>query len=185
MISMMSAMLKKYFYRPEWKNIEYFDENWKSRIKAMAELIENERIILDIGCGRMWLKDFLDSSKVYLGCDFVKRNDDTIVCNLNDNQFPEIKADLCFVSGCFEYVENIEWFLDKLEACAPALIISYCTRDLNPDLKLRKSMGWVNHLSFQEIVRMIASRGFSLVKRVDVIDGNEILKFVRQAIPAN
>lgn len=173
-------IVNKYFYRPKWKNIEYFDECWKSRISAMAGLIEDEHIVLDIGCGKMWLKEYIDQSRIYFGCDYVQRDENTIVCDLNNHQFPELRADLCFVSGCFEYVEDFEWFIDKIMLCAPALIISYCTRELQPDLGVRKSMGWVNHLFLAEFITLIETRGFLLTKQPELITGDAIFKFIRQ-----
>jgi hypothetical protein len=145
MLNKTLSVLKKYFYRPKWQNIEYFDADWKKRICKMAELIGDEKVILDLGCGKMWLRQFLGPEKVYLGCDYVKRDADTIVCDFNKYQFPDCQADLCFVSGCLEYVEDLNWFFDEIARHALVLVVSYCTYELSPDIRLRKSLGWVNH----------------------------------------
>jgi len=162
-----------------WKNLEYFDENWKIRIHEMASLIEDERVILDLGCGKMWLRDELPKDKIYIGCDYKKRSEDTIVCDFNKGQFPQLSVDLCFASGVLEYIEDINWFIKNVKLSSQSMIISYCTTDLNPNLKTRKLNGWVNHLSSEELLEIISSEGYILYKKLDPVLGNEMMKFVR------
>lgn len=176
-LRMILGMVRKCFRQPTWKKIEYFDDAWKSRIRLMAGLIEEEKIVLDIGCGKMWLREYLSPSSTYLGCDYVARDKDTIVCDLNAREFPGVSADVCFVSGCFEYVEDPGWFVERLAACAPSLIVSYCTRELSPNLRTRKSLGWVNHLRKSELIALVESKGFAVAREGGEVDGNVILKF--------
>lgn len=168
--------IKKYLYRPQWKDIEYFDESWKIRIRSMSELIENEKKIMDLGCGKMWLKDYLSDDATYYGCDYVERDDTTIVCDFNKLQFPVNCVDLIFVSGCLEYIENVEWFIGMVSKHCSSLIISYCTVELNPDIKSRKALGWKNHLALHELLGILLANGFALFRIISNIDGNVVLK---------
>ena len=64
-------ILKK---RKKRQDIEYFDEVWKERIKIMCLLIANdEKIVIDIGCGKMRLKEFLLKDVKYIGVDYKDR----------------------------------------------------------------------------------------------------------------
>jgi len=59
---------------------EYYDEFWASkpnmkslekiRIEKMAEMISEDKTVLDIGSGPGWIKDYLDEDVKYLGVDF-------------------------------------------------------------------------------------------------------------------
>ncbi len=47
----------------------------------------------------MWLREFLSKDVTYYGLDYTSRSDDTIVCDLNAREFPDIKTDVVFCSG--------------------------------------------------------------------------------------
>ena len=163
--------------KPSWKNNEYFDEAWKRRIGALALLIEDERVILDLGCGKMWLKEMLPENIKYISCDYTKRGPDTIICDFNKKEFPSVEADVCFVSGVFEYIVNTDWFLEKIHGCCGSLIISYCTTDFHPDIKARRALNWVNDFSFEELKKAIEAKGFVFYKKGKRTDNNELMKF--------
>jgi len=168
---------KSLFVRTEWKEIEYFDAEWKDRIRLMANLIEDEQTVLDLGCGQMWLKDYLPPAVTsYHGCDYASRGADTILCDFNQREFPDLTVDLCFVSGCLEYIEDVDWFLNKISQNCNSLILSYCTSNLVPDIASRRSLAWKNHLSHVSLLAKLKSAGFSLYRQGPEIDGNEILK---------
>lgn len=164
----------------EWKNNEYFDIEWKERIRYMSNLIDdNTSSIADIGCGKCWLKDFLPKEVKYYGLDYTSRNNSTIVIDLNKREFTSLSFDTCFCSGVIEYIEmeNLKWLFDTLNKKTNSLIISYCSLDLNPVVKSRKAMSWKNHLTKIELVNLIESSGFKLLEEGNVIQGNNIFKF--------
>ena len=177
MLKKIKKLLKGTATCSGWKNNEYFDDAWKRRIKALASLIEGERVILDLGCGKMWLKEMLPKDVKYIGCDYIERGPGTFICDFNKNEFPPVKADVCFVSGVLEYVENTDWFLDKIRGCCDSLIISYCTTDLHPDIKVRRALNWVNDFSFEELKKTIEAKGFVFCKMGIRTDNNELMKF--------
>lgn len=85
-----------------WRSDEAFDTSWKLRICQMAKYIDEGESVLDIGCGKGWLREYLPHDCRYIGCDLVKRDKDTIVCDFNAYQFPEQIADVVFISGVLE-----------------------------------------------------------------------------------
>ena len=62
-----------------WKDIEYFDENWKERIRLMSQFIPQGVTVLDLGSGREWLKEVVGEN-FYTGVDYTRRSSTTIVC---------------------------------------------------------------------------------------------------------
>jgi len=166
----------------KWEYIEYFDESWKHRIKEMVKLIpEDARSILDIGCGDSWLRTFIKSDCKYYGVDYKKRDSHTIVCDLNQRQFPRgMKVDVAFCSGVLEYIEkiNLEWFFQQIRESSSVLLLSYCTLELNKNLRGRISLCWKNHFYKEDLIRFIERIGFSFVHESDFsVDGNQIFKF--------
>ena len=66
---------------------------WEKRAQAMVKLIpKNVGSILDIGCGECLLKKYLPREIKYYGLDYRKRNDETIVCNINEEKIPVING---------------------------------------------------------------------------------------------
>ncbi len=162
----------------KWEDFEYFDTAWKKRIFVMSMLIkDNETSILDLGCGKMWLKEYIPNKTQYYGCDRIKRDANTIVCDFNKKEFPVVKVDVCFCSGCLEYVDDVDWFFDKISNSSTSFILSYCTTDVYPSIRKRKSMGWVNHLSSSKLKKKIQSHGLVLSMISNEIPGNLIMRF--------
>ncbi|MBJ6799249.1 class I SAM-dependent methyltransferase [Geomonas propionica] len=177
MIRSLLSRLRRAWRPPQWREIEHFDEQWKRRIKGLAYLLDQEKSVLDLGCGRMWLREFLPDGTRYFCCDYVARSPETIVCDFNRNEFPDLRVDVCFVSGCLEYVEDVDWFLGRIAQASDRLILSYCSTELVPGLPGRKSLAWKSHLSHDALLAKAEAAGFQLCARGEDIDGNEMLKF--------
>lgn len=157
-----------------WQELEFFDPRWKQRIAAMARHIGPRDAVLDLGCGRMWLKEFLGSAATYIPCDYQDRGPGTVVCDFNRGQFPDRCADVCFISGCLEYVRDVDWFLDRVAASAPKCVIAYCVLRPDKTLEQRRQNAWQNHLTEEELIGRFRARGM----RLAVADGQFMSSFV-------
>ena len=113
MASLIKNVLGKLSAAKHWEDFEYFDESWRIRIKEMAVYINNAETVMDLGCGKMWLRDYLHSSNLYIPVDYKNRGEGTIVCDFTKHQFPEKNADVIFVSGCLEYIADYKCFVQK------------------------------------------------------------------------
>ena len=60
--------------------------------------------VMDLGCGKMWLKEMLPSGYKYYGIDYTDRGKDSYVFDLNKYAFPAFNCDIIFISGCLEYI---------------------------------------------------------------------------------
>jgi len=162
----------------EWSQFEYFNPLWKKRIESMVEFIEpSTQSILDLGCGPMWLKSCISSKVKYFGCDYTKRNQETIVCDLNKYEFPNIHSDIYFMSGIIEYIDDLDWLFGQTANYSNGIILSYCSRDFYNKIYFRKRKGWRNHYSTEELIGRIELHGFQLSNSSSNIKNNIILYF--------
>lgn len=162
--------------RRNWSEDEYFLESWKGRIKVLASLLKDEASILDLGCGMQWLKEFIPDHIEYYPVDFKKRTSDIIVCDFNKKQFPNIKSDVAFISGCLEYVNDTSWFISEISKSCSTALCSYSSLEKFPDIKFRKTWMWVNHLTRDQVIDLFYSYGMELTAEGD-FPGQEIFRF--------
>lgn len=161
-----------------WENIEYFDDAWKKRIKLMASFIPNNKTITDLGCGKMWLKEYIKDKNIkYIPVDYKNRGDNTIICDFNKQEFPNNKSDIAFVSGCLEYVNNPEWFVNKISENNNLCIISYCTTDYYDNMTVRKANAWKNNLSKNDIINLFDKGNMFLINETVTKTKNTIFIF--------
>ena len=162
-----------------WEKIEYFDEVWKERIELMSKFISTNSDVIDLGCGRMWLKDMVQVKKYY-PVDYCYRGIDCIICDFNKYQFPNIRADVAFVSGALEYIADYNWFIKNIVIYTNRCIISYCITDEFQDFTARKERGWVNNLSKNELIAIFQKNNSHLSEYVRALNKYHIFIFDKQ-----
>lgn len=100
------------FEQTDAKALEKQRTGWKMRAKAMAQLIpEDVKSLMDIGCGEGVLKAFLNKDIRYYGLDYCKRDEDTLVCDINKDKLPDIDVDLYYLGGVIDYVTDVPRFI--------------------------------------------------------------------------
>ena len=162
-----------------WARNERFEESWKGRIGHMASYLGGAQSVVDYGSGPEWLKEFLAPGVAYFPCDYVRRSESTIVCNFNRWEFPCVVTDAAFVSGCLEYVDQPEWFIEQVSTHSERVVMSYCTIDQNPDRAHRRKQNWVNDLSEPRLIEICADFKLRLVQLDRSIPTNTIFVFQR------
>lgn len=171
-------MSKRSDHIKSWKEIEYFDESWKQRIRQMATYIPPAaKSVMDIGCGKMWLKEYLPPGCLYYGIDYIDRGAGSYVFDLNAHEYPSFDAEIAFVSGCLEYIDDYKWLIEKLSSHHQQCIISYCTTDIFGDRKERRSLYWRNDLSDKELVALFAENNMQPAIKDRTATGNSIYVF--------
>ena len=138
--------------------------NWRQyegRVRHMRALLEpGTKSVLDFGAGMMFLKKLLPPEVKYYPVDMKKRFGETIVCDLNKKQFPDVHADMGFCSGILEYLEDIDWFAGKLYEHTDGVVLSYSILEAFPDISYRRSRGWVSDLTTEELIACFVRNGF-------------------------
>lgn len=165
---------------PRWQEIEYFNESWKTRIKAMAAHVPPGTTVMDLGSGKEWLRGFLPKDCKYLAVDYKDRGSQNLVCDFNKHEFPTAAADVAFISGCLEYVQDFEWFIERVCATVVTAIVSYNTVELVPDKKERRSLAWKNDLSEDTLVSLFIKHNMRLDRIDRSVGKNPVFIFRRQ-----
>lgn len=128
---------------------------WHCRMAAMYEFLNNnDRSIIDLGAGNMYLKRLLPDEIEYYPVDYQKRFSETIVCDFNKYEFPDIYADVIVCAGILEYIDNPEWFLEQVTIHCRKVLLSYQGRE-----KFDYSM-----LRSYEIIDYMQDRGFCITQ---------------------
>lgn len=140
-------------------------------------LTDEDRSVADYGAGQMYLKAFLKPNVAYYPVDYMKRFEETIVCDLNSGVFPNMEVDVAVFNGVLEFLTTSEELL--LYACARAkkkVILSYMTVDRFPNREARRASGYVSDLSEKQIISILGRCGFSLTqKQQDPLDSTDTI----------
>jgi hypothetical protein len=162
-----------------WESSAEFDEVWKNRIHRMASYIEGPATVADFGCGMMWLEEILPKSFSYVPIDYIRRDERTIVLDLNRDTLDSVQADTAFLSGVLEYVEDVPGFVTKLaENGFQQIVLSYCLTEKHPNLVVRKTLNWVSHLSVLDLLS--AFLRYYTLTAIDDVKTNTICVFKRK-----
>jgi Flp pilus assembly protein TadD len=157
-----------------WSNAANLDPAWNERARLAADFIPAGATVLDLGCGRMALEGYLPPGCKYAPCDIVRRDERTLLCDFNEQPVPHPPGATHITTlGVIEYVHNWRNFLRQLRAFGLPVVLSYCPTDFTAHLD-RNSLGWVNHLSLQELCAGFAEAGFHLQSSMRP-DGNQVL----------
>lgn len=140
-------------------------------------LDQEDRSVADYGAGQMYLKTFLRPGVSYYPIDYCKRFEETIVCDLNAEAFPDLETDAAVLNGVLEFLTTAEALL--MHVCVRSrkkVILSYMTVDHFPNKEARRASGYVSDLTEKRIVQILETCGFHLVKREpDPLDSTDTI----------
>jgi hypothetical protein len=108
-----------------WQKDFSYDSDMKLRYENMLKLLPSSSSpdknsfssVLDLGCGRQYLRELLPENINYTGVDLYSHISDTIVCDFNKKQFIKVIGkpyDLVVCAGLFEYIYNVKWLIKKI-----------------------------------------------------------------------
>jgi len=163
-----------------WPDLED-NINWdlmKPSVELFSKWIdENMNSVVDYGAGQMYLKTFLSKDVKYYPIDYMKRFDDTIVCDLNKGNFPDLQADVAVLNGVLEFLITAEDLIKHVcEKTANMIIISYMTVDKFPNITGRRTSGYLSDLTELKIIHLLDDGGFRLVKKEsDPLDNTDTI----------
>jgi methyltransferase family protein len=154
--------------RARWTDAASLDPEWDRRAEFVSRMIRPGTKVLDLGCGRMSLRQFLPNGCSYVGCDFIARDAETIVCNLNIGEFPDSAAAVANVItmlGLLEYILDVPKLLRRVAGYGKEVIFSYHpTGSFRRRIRARRRVGWVSDLSWRRVDDIIVNIGYRLVE---------------------
>jgi tetratricopeptide (TPR) repeat protein len=166
--------------RPEkelarWSDVASLEPLWNERAHHAADFIPAGSTVMDLGCGAMALEQFLPFGSGYVPYDVAPRDSRTILCDFNEHPIPRPPASVTHAAclGVLEYLRQPAGFLRQVRAFQVPLVLSYCPTDMTSRLS-RTALGWVNHLSLEDLSRELADAGFH-IQRCRAIDSLQVL----------
>ena len=126
-----------------WGKSESLFQDWDERTKMMSAYIKPNANIIEFGAGSMFLKSSLKDSNSYTPAVIVKRDEETVVCDLNKPiDFDLSKYDVAIFSGVLEYVFDIDEVFKELNGTMEQVILSYACADIVS--QSRENNGWLS-----------------------------------------
>jgi hypothetical protein len=163
-----------------WGDYGSLSPDWDSRTEQISRLISPGASVLEFGAGRMALKKYLAAGCTYTPSDLVARGDGTIVCDLNAPELPVLPPhDVAVFSGVLEYVNNVQSVISHVGQFVETIIASYAVRECVSERLTRRSLGWVNDFTSEELEELFSRAGF----RRDCVENwheQKIFRFVRE-----
>jgi hypothetical protein len=153
-----------------WSEPENLKLTWARRAEVAGRLIPRNARLLDLGCGAMDLERFLDPSVTYIPADIVRRDERTLLCDLNAGELPQIDVDVITLLGVLEYVHDVARLLGRLRRMQATVICSYNPIDLGSTD--RREQGWFNDLTSAGLCAKAVEAGFRLVGLVTIAPQN-------------
>ncbi len=126
--------------------------------------------LIDVGAGTMALFRKLPISVKYTPLDIVRFSKNTVIADLNQNQFPRGYWDMATLLGVLEYIHDVDRLLARLRKSAGRLYITYhgVPSNLSCDHEDRRACGYVNDHSEKELVAKLSSTGWEIIKSKNI-----------------
>lgn len=146
-----------------WKSDAELLANWNERTAILASYIQPDTHIIEFGAGAMYLKTLLKHVTSYTPSDIVKRDETTIICDLNKPiNFDLTVYDVAVFSGVLEYVYDIDAVVKTMsKANINQLILSYCCSDIVA--LTRTKNGWLSDYTKPELEAIFLSNGYNII----------------------
>ena len=154
---------------PLFRHTAEFDPAWKHRISHLASFIDTSGPVLDIGCGMMWLEPMLTRGNAYIPLDYIRRDDRTMVVDLNTDGLPEVDAEFVYMSGVLEYLRDVPGFLRQVALRRyRRILLTYCSMECWWKMSVRQSLNWVSHESIESLMQaLLPAYSLVTVQRVE------------------
>lgn len=162
-----------------WSKSNSLFDNWNERTVLLSkEILENSKVF-EFGAANLFLKSVLANNCQYLHSDIVRRNEDTIIIDLNKIQ-PDIpEVDYVVFSGVLEYVFDPFSTLDYILHNCNCILFSYASTDNFPKTKFRRSQGWESDLSLIGI-EAFAKKNYFNLQLISIWNGQHLFKMFKK-----
>lgn len=139
------------------------------RVGKLSEWIDgNVHSVADYGAGEMYLKTLILPEVKYFSIDYIKRSEDTILCDLNTGNFPNIHIDASVLSGVLEFLTTAESLLRHV--CITTkyrILLTYMTLNKFSSIEGRRASAYVNDFTESQIVGLLSQYGFILKAKLN------------------
>lgn len=159
-----------------------------SRMRVVARFIDFGKIdtAVDLGAANGRIREFIPDNIRYIPVDYIPYSDETVVCDLNKDEFPDSKklgydpkrtCILCL--GFIQYIRNWKIFLRHIsENCDNAVVMHYDFARISREYR---RLNWTGNtaLFHHELILQMLKNGFDLVDAADYRLRDSIYQFRR------
>jgi len=155
-----SAVAERRTLIERWRDMgEKVSPGRDERARIAASFIPAGLCVVDVGCGSMMpLERHLPQGTRYIPVDVARRDDRTIVVDLNLAPLPDFGADYVVALGLLEYLNDVPGFLRQIPCNA---VLSYAPADQQKP-RDRAESGWVNGYTVDAVSRLCQDAGFQI-----------------------
>jgi hypothetical protein len=133
---------------------------WMPRAQLAARMLGDVQSVTDIGCGHMGLKQFLPGVR-YVPVDCVRRDDETIVVDLNKEPAPTTGTEAVTLLGVIEYLHDAPKLLGDLARSYATILVTYnCYEHRKPADRNK----WSNGFTAGDLMHIFSTAGLSVAQ---------------------
>lgn len=152
-----------------WEDLEY-KISWgehTGRKKMISEWIPDDaQSVADYGEGKLNLKNFINPDIKYYPVDYIKRSNETILCDFNNNEYPKVQTYVSVCTATLVFITKADSLLNYIcKNTSRIIILSYVTIDIFSNIKGRRTSGYVNDFTEEDIVNICLTHGFILKEK--------------------
>lgn len=152
-----------------WKDLEHAT-TWgehTGRVIMISEWVSDDaKSVADYGEGKLSLKNFINPDIKYYPIDYIKRSNETILCDFNNDEFPKLQTDISVCTATLVFITKADSLLNFIcKNTSRIIILSYVTVDLFSNIKGRRASGYVNDFTQEDIVNVCLTHGFILKEK--------------------
>ena len=150
----------------DWMTMESLKPSMEYRVQYLARMLSNDvTSVADLGCGNMDMKKYIKENVEYVPIDYMAHDEDTVVCDLDSKQYPDIWADAMVLGAILEHISNykelVGWVCNHTKK---EVILAYTPIEYLSDINIRKTHGCKNHMSVDEVVNLFESNNMKLIE---------------------
>lgn len=149
-----------------WKDLEHATV-WGAhtgRVKLISEWIPPTVCsVADYGAGKCSLRQLLPPSVSYYPIDYLKRSEDTIICDFDRDIFPDLQTEVSICTATLVFITHAKELLEHIcTHTSRRIILSYVSLETFSDVEGRRACGYVSDLTSGQIQAILEKHGFYL-----------------------
>lgn len=154
-----------------WSRWDMLGREADLRAGIAGQLIPEDSNVLDAGAGTLLLRDYIPENCTYTPLDIVARNRNTIVADLNQQQFPKQNFDVVCALFLLEFIHEPQLFFDWAFKHTQKLIFTYHPFMPGKDVAKRRAVGFFNDYNINELKLMVEKSGWKEILTTDMTFG--------------
>ena len=158
---------------------------WLERADVCADILSTlaaecrrELSVADVGCGDQKLREALRARGVrvrYTGFDLVPQSAEVQSFDVRHDRFTN-EHDVIVMLGVIEYLDGLHAVLERLSVQATHLVLSHVVRrDEHYTSAMLSRLGWINHLSDNELSTILNNSGYVIAAQRLTPDGRTVV----------